>query len=101
MITEVVPTKTDRDANFAHHGWSASAISTATPWIASRIAKNNQAPGENLWVTKRMVVQRLVVTLALQDLVPAPEFEQDVLAALGKASSPEKFQELDQVFQLW
>lgn len=101
MITEIVPTKTDRDANFAHQGWSASAMSTTTPWIALRIAKSNQAPGEYFWVTKRTTVQRLTVTPAFQDLVPAPEFEEDVLAALGKPSRPEKFQALDQVFQLW
>lgn len=101
MITEIVPTKTDRNANYAHQGWSTSSISTTTPWIASRIATRNESPGENLWMTKRTVIQRLAINVALQDLVPASELEEDVLAALGKPSNPEKFQALDQVFQLW
>ena len=101
VITEVVPTKNLRDANFAHQGWSASAISTTAPWIASRIAKSSQAIKEDLWVTKRIVVQRLMVNVALQDLEPAPEFEKDVLDALGKSSMTERFQALDRVFQLW
>lgn len=101
VVTEVISTKTNRDANFVHQGWSTSAISTSTPWIAPRIAKSNQALGENLWATKRTVVQRLAITFALQDLVPAPQFEEDVLTALRKPSRPERFQALDQVFQLW
>lgn len=76
-------------------------MSTTAPWVASRIAKSNQALKEEPWVTKRVVVQRLAVNVALQDLERAPEFEKDVLDALGKPTRPEKFQTLDQVFQLW
>lgn len=101
MITKVLSTKTDRDANYAHQGWSTSAMSVTTPWIASRIAKHNRAPKEDAWITKRIVVQRLSVSLALRDVQTNPEFERDVLAALGKSSRLEKFEALDGVFRVW
>lgn len=101
MINEMVSTQTDRDANFAHQGWSLSARATTTPWIALRIAKNNQPSVDNYWVTKRIVVQRLAINLSLRDLVPTPEFEEDILVALGKQSKFERFQALDEVFQYW
>jgi hypothetical protein len=101
MTTNVLSTSTDREANFAHQGWSLSAMSVTAPWIASRIAKNNKVPEKNLWVTKRIVVRRLTVNLTLRDLEATPEFEGDVLAALGKPSKFEKFQALDEVFRVW
>ncbi|KAF8602191.1 hypothetical protein BDV93DRAFT_217373 [Ceratobasidium sp. AG-I] len=101
LVTKVLLTNTDRDANFAHQGWSTSAMSVTTPWIASRIAKHNRAPKEDSWITRRMVVQRVSVNLTLRDLQPNPEFEGDVVAALGKPSRFEKFQALDEVFRTW
>lgn len=101
MNTEVITSANERDANFAHQGWSLSATSTSTPWIVSRIAKRNRTPGKEPWITKRMIVQRLAFTLALQDLEVAPEFEEDIRAALDKPSKLEKFQALNEVFRLW
>ncbi|KAF8602190.1 hypothetical protein BDV93DRAFT_217366 [Ceratobasidium sp. AG-I] len=101
LTTKVLLTNTDRDASFTHQGWSASAISVTTPWIMSRIVKHNKAPNEDSWITRRMVVQRLSVNLALLDVEPVPEFEEAVLAALGKPSKFEKFQALDGIFQAW
>lgn len=101
MITEVVSSDNDRDANFARHGWSLAAQSTTTPWITARIAKNRKSSDESLCVTKRFVVQRLAIRVALRNLEPVPEFEEEVVVALGKQSKFEKFQALDEAFQHW
>ncbi|KAG8733071.1 hypothetical protein FRC11_008906 [Ceratobasidium sp. 423] len=38
FLTETVTTKTERETNYVHHGWSIDAASTISPWISSRIA---------------------------------------------------------------
>lgn len=101
LITNVLLTKTDREANYAHQGWSASAMSVTTPWIASRIAKRNKAPREDIWVTKRIVAQQLTASLTLLDLEPVPEFEGAVLVALGQPNRFERFQAISEVFRVW
>lgn len=99
--TEVITTQSERETNYVHKGWSLSAISTASPWIFSRIANNNQANPSVASVTKRVTVSRLRVDMMLGDLVPVPKFELEVRSALEKQSKAEKFQALYQVFERW
>ncbi|CAE6532005.1 unnamed protein product [Rhizoctonia solani] len=42
FLTETVTTKTERETNYVHHGWSIDAASTISPWISSRIAARNR-----------------------------------------------------------
>jgi hypothetical protein len=101
--TEVIKTKNERETTYAHKGWSPSAISTTSPWTLSRIANNNrsQTTSDVSSITKRVIVQRLRVDLPLEDLIPVPEFEADILAALEKPTKFEKFHALYQVFEHW
>lgn len=102
MKIDVVSTQTTREANYAHQGWPASATAMTTPWIASRITRHNQALEQNTEMsTWRRVIQRLAFTIPLHNLSPAPEFEAHVLEALGKPSRMQKFQALNEVFQIW
>ncbi|KAG8713592.1 hypothetical protein FRC08_013058 [Ceratobasidium sp. 394] len=101
VITEVIQTDNNRDANFIHDGWSQIAADTVPTWTASRIAKNNRATLSGQWTTRRMTFQRLALDIPLPDLVPVSEFEQAVQDALNEQTMPGKHQALDRVFQFW
>ncbi|CAE7186673.1 unnamed protein product [Rhizoctonia solani] len=49
LSTESITTKTERETNYIHHGWSIAAASTTNSWISSRIASNNQPNAEGTW----------------------------------------------------
>ncbi|KAG8729287.1 hypothetical protein FRC10_004104, partial [Ceratobasidium sp. 414] len=101
IISEVIPTQSTRATNYVHQGWSIVATTTLAPWISSRIARKDQPNEKGNWVTKRTIVQRLVLDIPPGDLVPVPEFETDVRAALGKPTVFEKVESLNKVFGLW
>ncbi|KAG8739358.1 hypothetical protein FRC10_005748 [Ceratobasidium sp. 414] len=99
IITEVIPTGSERDANFVHGGWSQIAVGVIPNWTMSRIAKNNQAIWSGQWTTKRTTFQRLALDIPLTDLVPVLEFEKAVQDALNEQTTLGKYQALDRVFQ--
>jgi hypothetical protein len=101
IISEIITTRNSRDTNYVHQGWSLPATTTATPWMSSRIAGNNQIPSNGWVLTKRTTVQRLTLDIPLEDLVPVPEFEIDIQAALEKPTDLGKYQSLERVFQRW
>ncbi|KAG8697233.1 hypothetical protein FRC11_000168, partial [Ceratobasidium sp. 423] len=92
LSTEIIVTDTEREANYAHRGWSIGAIRTISPWISSRIAANCQSNAVKVGYTKITKTRRLKVQVLLGDLVPVPEFEAAVEDALGKPTMFEKFQ---------
>ncbi|KAG8700323.1 hypothetical protein FRC08_004767 [Ceratobasidium sp. 394] len=101
IISEVVSTQTTRETSYVHQGWSIVAATTLAPWTLSRIAWKDQPDKKGNWVTRRTIVQRLVLEIPPEDLAPDPEFEADIRAALGKSSAFERFRSLNQVFGLW
>ncbi|KDN36065.1 hypothetical protein RSAG8_11087, partial [Rhizoctonia solani AG-8 WAC10335] len=101
FVTETITTKTQRQTNYIHHGWSIAAASATSPWISSRIAANNQHNSEGTWVTRRALVQRLRVRVAPRDLVPAAEFTAEMEAALKQSTIFKRFEAVYQVFHDW
>ncbi|KAF8593864.1 hypothetical protein BDV93DRAFT_529642, partial [Ceratobasidium sp. AG-I] len=103
MVTEIIPTENDRSSNYVHQGWSKSATSTVTPWIASRIANSNRFErlNDELYITKRITLRRVSVNITLEALSPVPEFEISVADALTKSTKLLKFQALNEIFQFW
>jgi hypothetical protein len=103
IITEEITAKNEREANYAHHGWSLVATAAIPPWTSSRMTNNNLKPlnREELWITKRFMLRRLAFELLVEDLEPVPEFEADVKNALAKSSNYEKFHAFYRVLHIW
>jgi hypothetical protein len=101
IVTDVITTRNERQTNYVHQGWSLTAINAMSPWTLSRIARLNQTNHVETFVSKRVINQRLQVEATLADLIPVPEFEDDVSAALNKTTRFEKFKELYKVFEHW
>ncbi|CAE6450391.1 unnamed protein product [Rhizoctonia solani] len=101
FFNETIATKTERDTNYIHHGWSNVAASTTNPWISSRIAANNQPNIEGSWLTKRTLVQRFRVRLSPKDLAPVPEFKAEIEAALKKTTVFHRFEAVYQALHSW
>ncbi|KAH7335929.1 hypothetical protein B0J17DRAFT_668392 [Rhizoctonia solani] len=92
IITEVITTQNKRESNFVHHGWSAGAIATVSPWTLSRIHAANRHNAIGTWITRRTLAQRLMVRVLPEDLIPAPEFKTAIEEALSRSTIFEKFQ---------
>ncbi|CAE6469712.1 unnamed protein product [Rhizoctonia solani] len=101
FLTETITTKTERETNYIHYGWSVSAASITNPWISSRIAANNQHNAEGTWLTRRTQVQRFRVRVSAKDLAPDPEFKSDIEAALRQPTTFERFEAVYQVLHKW
>lgn len=102
IVTEFIPSKNTREANFIHQDWSTSAASTTSPWIKLRIAKTNEVPPRaHSWVTKRTLVHRLRISPSVEDLVPTLAFADDIRKALANPIRPAIFQALNRKFQYW
>lgn len=101
IATEILNTSHERETNYVHQGWLPATIKEISPWTAYRISRRDQVDRDIASVTKHIIRPRLRVALVLEDLEPAPEFEDDVRAALGKTIKLEKFQELRKVFARW
>ncbi|KAG8726787.1 hypothetical protein FRC11_014495, partial [Ceratobasidium sp. 423] len=101
FLTETIKTNTERETNYIHHGWSVDAASTISPWTSSRIAANNQPNADGAWLTRRTLVQRLVVQLSLDDLAPVPEFKSEIEAALGEPTIFQKFEAVYRALHKW
>ncbi|KAG8688911.1 hypothetical protein FRC09_012676, partial [Ceratobasidium sp. 395] len=95
-IEEVIHTRTDRDSNYVHHGWSLDAATTLPPWNVSRVERGCQVIGCGSWTTKRATARRLAVTIPLNDVVPADEFEAEIAASLDQTTDFERFQKLNE-----
>ncbi|CAE6491755.1 unnamed protein product [Rhizoctonia solani] len=74
MRTEVATMNDKRKSNYVHHGWSAGAIATVSPWTTSRIHSTNRHNSGGAWVTKKILATRLRIQVLPQDLAPVPEF---------------------------
>ncbi|CAE6426585.1 unnamed protein product [Rhizoctonia solani] len=101
FLTETIKTSTERDTNYIHHGWSIDAVSTISPWTASRIASNNHPNADGTWLTRRTLVQRFAVQHSLGDLAPVPEFKAEIEAALEKPSIFQKFEAVYRALHKW
>ncbi|KDN41378.1 hypothetical protein RSAG8_07493, partial [Rhizoctonia solani AG-8 WAC10335] len=101
ILTEAVTAKTEREANYVHHGWSIGAIATLSPWTSSRIAANNQPDPIGAWVTRRTLVPRLSLRLSVNELAPVPEFEDAVKEALKKPTIFEQFRSVYSILHGW
>ncbi|CAE6457038.1 hypothetical protein ACGC1H_003201 [Rhizoctonia solani] len=101
FFNETITTKTERETNYIHHGWSNIAASTTNPWILSRIAANNQPNAEETWLTKRTLVQRFRVRVSPKDLAPVPEFKAEIEAALKKSTVFHRFEAVYQALDGW
>ncbi|QRV96327.1 gag-polypeptide of LTR copia-type [Ceratobasidium sp. AG-Ba] len=98
---EITRTETSRDSNYAHFGWSTAALSKSTPWIKSRMARQNQSNESGLWTTKMIATRRLSVDITVDDILPVPGFRKDIEASLNKPTDYERFQGLNAVFERW
>lgn len=101
VITEVITTKNEREANYVHHGWSLAALSDLSPCTLSRIGCHNQPNPDQIRVTKRTIVQRLTFLLSLKELEANPEFEAEVSTAMERPTTFGKFQALYQALHAW
>ncbi|KAG9125510.1 hypothetical protein FRC07_007312, partial [Ceratobasidium sp. 392] len=100
VITELINTDNTRNATFVHEGWSHIATDVVPPWAALRMARNNRTAASGQWTTKRTTFQRLALDIPLHDLAPVAEFRKAIQGALREPTSLEKFQALDQTFDL-
>ncbi|CAE6516488.1 unnamed protein product [Rhizoctonia solani] len=101
ILTEAVTARTEREANYVHHGWSIGAIATLSPWTMSRIAANNQPNPKGAWVTRRTLVPRLSLRLSVNELAPVPEFEDAVKEALKEPTIFGQFRAVYRVLHEW
>lgn len=101
VVTETITTKTEREANYVHQGWTLSACSPLSPWIPARIAGTNRPNPDGAWITKRTIVQRLSLNMQLEELVAVPEFEADIEAALRRPTTFEQLQALYRALHIW
>ncbi|CAE7203508.1 unnamed protein product, partial [Rhizoctonia solani] len=99
--SEVVTTESVRDANYAHKGWSLSALSDKSSWTVSRITRNNQLDRATRSITKYVIVQKIRVDLSIDDLTPVQALEEAFKAALGKSTLFEKSQAVYHIFENW
>jgi hypothetical protein len=100
-VTEMITTSNEREANYVHQGWSLSAASTIPPWASSRITQSDQHNSQGVWITKRILIQRLTFNVSRKELAPVPEFEADIRAALEKPTTAEMFQAVHNTLQDW
>ncbi|CAE6405285.1 unnamed protein product [Rhizoctonia solani] len=101
LLTEVITTHNKRESNYVHHGWSAGAVATISPWTSSRIDATNRHNLEGAWITRRTLAQRLRVRVFLEDLAPVPEFEAAIEEALSQPTKFEKFQKVYHTLDRW
>ncbi|KAL5631982.1 hypothetical protein ACGC1H_000118 [Rhizoctonia solani] len=101
ILTETVAARTEREANYVHHGWSIGAIATLSPWTMSRIAANNQPDPKGAWITRRTLVPRLSLRLSVNELAPVPEFEDAIKEALKKPTIFGQFRAVYSVLHEW
>ncbi|KDN39142.1 hypothetical protein RSAG8_09049, partial [Rhizoctonia solani AG-8 WAC10335] len=101
ILTEAITTYNKRESNYAHHGWSAGAIATISPWTSSRIHATNQHNTEGAWVTKKALVVRRRVQVLSQDLVPVSDFVAAIEEALSRPTRFEKFQAVYHTLGRW
>ncbi|CAE6452314.1 unnamed protein product, partial [Rhizoctonia solani] len=101
FLTETITTNSERETNYTHQGWSKAATSTTSPWISSRIAANNQQNEKGTWLTRRALVQRFSLRISPEDLIPAPEFEAEIQAALAKSTVFQQFEAVYRALNKW
>ncbi|CAE6492404.1 unnamed protein product [Rhizoctonia solani] len=101
FVTESITTRTERETNYVHSGWSLDATSAVTPWISSRIAAKNRPNEEGTWITRRTLVQRFRVRVSPEDLAPVPEFEAEIEAALEKSTIFQRFEAIYRALHKW
>ncbi|EUC54960.1 jacalin domain protein, putative [Rhizoctonia solani AG-3 Rhs1AP] len=101
ILTEVITAHNKRESNYVHHGWSAGAITTISPWTSSRIYMTDRQSPDGKWITRRILAQRLRVRVFLEDLAPVPEFEAAIKEALSRSTRFEKFQEVYRCLKRW
>ncbi|KDN36069.1 hypothetical protein RSAG8_11091, partial [Rhizoctonia solani AG-8 WAC10335] len=101
FVTESITTKTERETNYIHSGWSIAAASTISPWISSRIAANNQPDAEGTWITRRTLVQRFRVRVSPEDLVPIQEFKAEMETALNRPTIFQQFEAVYRALHKW
>ncbi|CAE6447937.1 unnamed protein product, partial [Rhizoctonia solani] len=101
LFTDVIVTNTKREANYAHHGWSIDAITITCRWISPRVAARNQHNLEGTWYTRITRSKRIRVEVSLEDLAPAPAFQEDIEAALNQTTIFEKFQAIYRTLEHW
>jgi hypothetical protein len=101
IITELITTEHEREANYVHQGWSVNAASTISPLTSCRITNKNQPNRGSVWVTKRTVAQRLTFRILLEELTPVSEFEADIVTALEKPTTFETFQAIYRALHAW
>lgn len=101
IITELITTKNEREANYVHQGWSLPTASLSFPWTASRISRYNQSNRDEVWITKRTIMRRLTFRILLEDLVPDPGFEADIKVALEKPTTYDRFQGVYRALHNW
>jgi hypothetical protein len=101
IVTEVITTTSEREANYVHQGWSLSATSVIPPWTSSRIASHNQSDRDGVWVTKRTIVQALTLNVSLEELAAVSDFEDEIRAGLAKPTTFEKLQAIYQAIHVW
>ncbi|KAG8777534.1 Zymogen granule protein 16 B [Ceratobasidium sp. 428] len=100
-MEEVIHTRTDRDSNYVHHGWSLDAATTLPPWSVSRVERGCQVIRRGSWTTKRATARRLAVKIPLDDIIPAEEFEAEIAASLDQTTDFERFQKLNEALDRW
>ncbi|CUA67623.1 hypothetical protein RSOLAG22IIIB_13483 [Rhizoctonia solani] len=101
LSAEIVVASTKREANYAHRGWSIDATKITCPWASSRLAARNQHNSEGTWYTKITRTKRLKILIFLEDLVPAPSFEEGIKGALDQTTLYQKFQAVYRVLEHW
>ncbi|CUA68618.1 hypothetical protein RSOLAG22IIIB_07994 [Rhizoctonia solani] len=101
FVTESITTKTEREANYIHSGWSLDAVSAINPWISSRIAFNNQPNAEGTWITRRTLIHRFRLRISPGELTPVPEFRTEVEAALNRLTVFQQFEAVYQALHKW
>ncbi|KAB5589644.1 Jacalin-like lectin domain containing protein [Ceratobasidium theobromae] len=100
-VTEIITTTNERETNYIQQGWSLSTASMIPAWASSRIANKNQPNRNGVWITKRTVLQRLTFSVLFEELMPVPEFEAEIKAALEKPTAAEKFQAVHKALYNW
>ncbi|CAE6439774.1 unnamed protein product [Rhizoctonia solani] len=101
LSTNIFISKSQRELNYSHRGWSLGAIRTISPWTSSRIAANNQPNQAGTWYTRIIKSKRVRVEVLLEDLTAAPEFEAAIQEALELPTVFEKFQAVYHALNRW
>ncbi|CAE6489676.1 unnamed protein product [Rhizoctonia solani] len=101
MRTEVATMDNKRESNYVHHGWSAGAIATVSPWTTSRIHATNRHNSGGAWVTKKILATRLRIQVLPQDLAPVPEFVVAMEEAVSRSTRFERLQAVYHALSRW